>query len=88
MASHSTPELARRQSSAAQLWTLYKGDRRIDCHLHVCDQPLEDAVELRVLRDGVWCAGGRFTATADALAHGEELLTGLLATGWILEEDR
>lgn len=88
MATHSTAEPAT-QASEAQLWTVRKGDRRIDCRLHVRDdRPEAETVELRVLRDGVWCAGGRFTATADALAHGEELLMGLQSTGWVITDDR
>ena len=73
----------RRALEHAALWTVYKGDRKIECRLRARDG---GGVELRVLRDGVWCAGGRFSAAAEAVAHGDQLLIDLQGTGWKRED--
>jgi len=74
---------ARRVPDNAPLWTVYKGDRRIECQLRTRDG---GGVELRVLRDGIWCAGGRFNASTEAVAHGDQLLNDLQGTGWTILE--
>jgi hypothetical protein len=61
------------------LWTLTKDDVRVAAEL--MDQS-SAGVELRMLRNGEWQSGRRFTERINAVAHAEQNRLGLVAKGW------
>jgi hypothetical protein len=63
------------------LWTLTKAGQRIDAEL--IDQR-EAGCELRMLQNGEWLSGRRFSEKARANAHGDDVRHQLEKRGWSL----
>jgi hypothetical protein len=64
---------------ATPLWTVTKDGQRIDAQL--VDQS-EAGCELRMLQNGDWLSGRRFSDKARAMAHGDEVRKQLEQRGW------
>jgi hypothetical protein len=61
------------------LWTVTKDGQRVEAQL--VDQT-EAGCELRMLQNGEWLSGRRFSDRARAMAHGEDARHQLEARGW------
>jgi hypothetical protein len=64
-----------------RVWSLTKGDQRVDAELFANPSA---GCEVRLLRDGEFYAGRRFERRADAFAHAERLRQSLEIAGWSL----
>ena len=64
---------------AEPLWTVTKDAQRIDAQL--VDQS-EAGCELRMLQNGEWLSGRRFSDKARAMAHGDDVRRQLEQRGW------
>jgi hypothetical protein len=62
------------------LWTATKGAQRVDAQL--VDQSASGC-ELRMLQNGEWLSGRRFSDHARAIAYGEDVRQQLEARGWV-----
>ena len=62
------------------LWTATKDAQRVDAQL-VDQSPA--GCELRMLQNGEWLSGRRFSDRARAIAHGDDVRHQLEARGWI-----
>ncbi len=61
------------------LWTMTKDGQRIDAQL--VDQSAAGC-ELRMLQNGDWLSGRRFSDKARAMAHGDDVRHQLEKRGW------
>jgi hypothetical protein len=61
------------------LWTVTKDGQRVDAQL--VDQS-EAGCELRLLQNGEWLSGRRFSDKARAMAHGDDVRHQLESRGW------
>ena len=66
---------------AESLWTVTKDGQRVDAQL--VDQT-EAGCELRMLQNGEWLSGRRFSDKARAMAHGDDVRHQLEQRGWRL----
>jgi hypothetical protein len=74
------PEIAPgKPQPVTPLWTLTKDARRIDAQL--VDQS-KAGCELRMLQNGEWLSGRRFSDCARAIAHGADVQHQLESRGW------
>jgi hypothetical protein len=67
---------------AEPLWTATKDAQRVDAQL--VDQS-GSGCELRMLQNGEWLSGRRFSDKARAMAHGEDVRRQLESRGWVAE---
>jgi len=66
--------------SAEPLWTATKGAQRVDAQLA---NQSDSGCELRMLQNGEWLSGRRFSDRARAIAHGEDVRQQLESRGWV-----
>jgi hypothetical protein len=64
------------------LWTVTRDGQRVDAQL--VDQTTAGC-ELRMLQNGEWLSGRRFSDKARAMAHGEDVRRQLETRGWVAE---
>jgi hypothetical protein len=78
-----SPQVAPAKPRTAEpLWTATKDAQRVDAQL--VDQS-ESGCELRMLQNGEWLSGRRFSDRARAIAHGEDVRQQLESRGWVAE---
>ena len=75
-----TPPPPKAARHGEPLWELTKDGARVTAEL--LDQS-SAGVELRMLRNGEWQSGRRFSERANAGAHAEKNRQQLLARGWV-----